>query len=126
MINDERFPVKYMKANKTIGNPDNIKKVMVYLYEFITVDKFEEKLNRSQDYLLPVKNNLCINLISGEAIERIKEHYFTFFIDIEYNINAGTTNADNFFRSVMNFNEDKFLYLKKITTKQIICVSSIL
>ena len=114
LINDERFPVKYMKANKTIGNPDNIKKVIVYLYEFITVDKFEEKLNRSQDYLLPVRNNLCINLITGEVIARTREHYFTFFIDIEYNINVGTTNADNFFRSVMNFNEDKFLYLKKV------------
>ena len=73
---------------------------MVYLYQFIIVDKFEEKLNRSQDYLLPVKNNICVNLINGDTIERTKEHYFSFYIDVEYNKNIEPTNADKFFRSV--------------------------
>ena len=105
---------KYVKANKLIGNPDNIKKLCVYLYPFIINKKFQERLNRSHNYLLPVKNNICINLINGESIERTKEHYFNFFIDIEYKPNIQTTNADNFFRSIMNNNEDKFKYLQKI------------
>ena len=87
---------------------------MVYLYEHIIINKFEEKLNRSHDYILPVKNNICINLVNGDTVERTKEHYFTFFIDIEYKQNIHTTNANKFFRSVINFNEDKFLYLQKV------------
>ena len=32
---------KYNKANKLIGNPDNIKKLCVYLYPFITDKNFK-------------------------------------------------------------------------------------
>ena len=104
---------KYNKANKLIGNPDNIKKICGYLYPFITDKKFQERLNRSHSCLLPVKNKLCINLINGESIERTKEHFFTFFIDIEYKPKIQTTNADKFFKSVMNNNDEKFRYLQK-------------
>ena len=84
------------------------------MYPFITDKKFQERLNRSHSCLLPVKNKLCINLINGESIERTKEHFFTFFIDIEYKPKIQTTNADKFFKSVMNNNDEKFRYLQKI------------
>ena len=43
----------YKKANKLIGNPDNCNKILVYLHPYIKIENFEEKLNRSCDYLLP-------------------------------------------------------------------------
>ena len=76
--NKIKLQKKIITANKIIGNPDSIKKIMVYLYEHIIINKFEEKLNRSHDYILPVKNNICINLVNGDTVERTKEHYFTF------------------------------------------------
>ena len=44
----------------------------------------------------------------------LKSIILHFVIDIEYKQNIHTTNANKFFRSVMNFNEDKFLYLQKV------------
>jgi P4 family phage/plasmid primase-like protien len=103
-----------IKALKNVGNPDVIKKIFIYLKKYIRFVNFEEKLNRSHDTLLPVKNNKCINLINGETIERNKEHYFSFFINIEYKPDIETPHANEFFKSVMSGNNDKFLYLQKI------------
>jgi P4 family phage/plasmid primase-like protien len=111
---DDKLLSQYKKANKMVGNPDNAKKILVYLHQYININNFEEKLNRSEDTLLPVKHNKCINLINGELIDRVKNHYFTFCIDIEYRRNIETPNADKFFKSIMNNNEDKFIYLQKI------------
>ena len=54
-IEYKKKSVQYQKANKLIGDPTNCGKYLTYLKGFIRDENFEEKLNRSKDYYLPVK-----------------------------------------------------------------------
>ena len=68
----------------------------------------------TEDYLLPVVGGKCINLENGQLIERTKDHYFSFEIDVNYNPEGETTEADNFFNSIMCNDKDIVKYLKKV------------
>ena len=104
----------YKKANKLIGNPDNCSKMIKYLSNYISIENFEEKLNRSYDYLLPVKNGYCINLENNSLIERTKEHYFTFEIDVDYNPDEEISKAKEYFSSIMNNDANILKYFQKV------------
>jgi len=52
------------------------------------------KLNRLVGYL-PINNNKVINLRNGEVVDREKEHYFTYELDVDYVRN--TPISDYFF-----------------------------
>ena len=111
---DEKNINEYKKANKIIGNPENCNKILVFLHPYIKYENFEEKLNRSCEYLLPVKNGKCINLENNEVIERTKDHYFTFEIDVDYNPNEEIDKATEYFRSIMNNDDNILKYFQKV------------
>lgn len=73
--------------------------------------EFHKKLNNSRDDYLPIKHGLKMNLKTGEAEERTKEDYFTWFCNVEYTSNR--THADRFFNSIMP-NAEEREYLRKI------------
>ena len=86
----------------------------MFLHPYIKNKNFEEKLNRSCEYLLPVKNGKCINLENNEVIERTKDHYFTFEIDVDYNPNEEIDKATEYFRSIMNNDDNILKYFQKV------------
>ena len=55
-------------------------------------------------YLLPIKNRLCVDLRTGEVIQRRQEHLFSIESPINYNgdLNMPTPKADQFFDSIMS------------------------
>ena len=105
---------EYKVANKIIGNPTDCTKFLNYLIPKIKDINFEEKLNRTENYLLPVKNKKCIDLKTGLLIDRTKDHYFDFEIDIDYNPDDETDKAESFFKSVMNNDDNVLQYFQKI------------
>ena len=105
---------EYKTVNRKIGDPTHCAKFFKYLSNTVMDPNFEEKLNRTEDYLLPVKNNKCIDLENGLLVDRVKEHYFDFEIDIDYNPDDEIDKAYNFFKSVMNNDEAVLKYFQKV------------
>jgi hypothetical protein len=58
--------------------------------------------------------------IHVELIERVKEHYFNFEIDIDYNPEDSVDKATEFFRTIMNNDDNILEYFQKISVS-ILC-----
>ena len=94
-VHDDNI-LKKLKKRKAIMDPD-----------------FVDKINKIS-HLLPIKNNMVVNLKAGEARERTKEDRFTFACPV--NLKPRESNfehADRFFRDVANDDEEVKNYIIK-------------
>ena len=69
----------------------------MFLPPYIKYNNFEEKLNRSCEYLLPVNHEKWINLENNELIDKTKDHYFKFEIVVDYIPNEEIDKANKIF-----------------------------
>lgn len=80
--------------------------------------KFEATLNNipEQAHLLPISNNLVVDLRDGHTYPRTRDHRFSFECPIVYNecdLHLPTPHADRFFDEIMCNDKDLVRYLAK-------------
>lgn len=90
-----------------------LKNVMHFFNVFIKDDQFINKLDRIKNDYLPIKNNQVVNLKTGEVEYRTKDHYFTYFCDVEPTEQQSEM-FNNFINQIMCNNKDNVKYLQKI------------
>lgn len=94
---------KLVKVRHELGKSPFIERIIKWLRNDIIDRDFTKKLNKIP-YLLPLKNNLVINLKTGKTEKRLKEHYFTFECNISYgNIPDENGNIPNHIEEIKQF-----------------------
>jgi P4 family phage/plasmid primase-like protien len=98
----ERIEEKIKELRKLHFTIQDIKKVFSVASHVIARKQKEQyeaqKMNVNPGYL-SVKNGM-IDLKTGELIKRAPEHYQTFYIDIEYDVDADTSLMDQFINNM--------------------------
>ena len=74
---------KIIKVRQELGKSPFIKKIIEWLRNNVYDNKFINKINKIS-HLLPINNNLVMNLRSGQSTIRLKTHYFTFSCNVSY------------------------------------------
>ena len=76
-------------------------------------DVFRSQLDQ-QHHLFPVRNNLVINLRTGEARSRTKEDMFTIQAPVTYDSNVRSIKVDKFLLDIMLDDPDKVRFLQRV------------
>lgn len=77
------------------------------------IPNFMARLNIMAE-LIPVKDGV-VNLRSGQLVERMREHYFTFELNVKWRgLDYATPNIDKFMNNIMLDNKDMIKYLQNL------------
>lgn len=115
ILDDKEYTVKIKVLNgilqraRTYKHAENVWKLTV---RKLRDNNFLDELN-SISNLLPIKNNLVINMRNCKTRERTKEDKFTFSCDVNFIENMGTPNADKFFSMLMKEDKECVEYLQR-------------
>lgn len=90
-----------------------LKNVVNFLESLVRDDDFITKLDRTHNDILPIKNNMIINLKTGKLAYREKEHLFTYFCDVKPS-DKSSEKFKNFISSIMCDDKENIEYLQKI------------
>ncbi len=101
-------------ATSTIGQKLILKQMLLRLKDH---SKFIEKNFDVVPYLFPIANNKIINFRTNIIEERTKVHYFTFFVDIEYNKEIDEEEVKAYLRELLieekkDLTEDDVLHIE--------------
>ncbi len=110
---NEKIRSEISNIIKTKTKYSFLKDVINFLDNFIIDKDFINKLDRQFEYLLPIKNNKVIDLRNGNIEYRNKEHYFTYFCDVEPTEKKSKT-FEKFINQIMCNNKENVEYLQKI------------
>ena len=90
-----------------------LKNIVNFFESLVRDDDFITQLDRTHNDMLPIKNNMIINLRTGEIKYREKEHLFTYFCDVKPS-DKSSDKFKNFISSIMCDDEENIKYLQKI------------
>lgn len=102
------------KINKNIRRNSHLKNVFELVNPKLRDTNFPAKLNNIP-YLIPVKNNLVVDLKNGTLRRRTKEDYFSFECPVNLlSFDDPLINAEKFFKEIMNNDDESKKYLQMV------------
>ena len=111
----KQYEASIKQLNKTayrIENTPARKAIVTALSSYIKNKDFEEKLNQNL-ILLPIQDNLVVNLETGETFKRQQHHYFTWEAPVKITTNETALNFGNkWFLDISNGDLELASYLK--------------
>jgi hypothetical protein len=101
------------KLTNKISKHQHLKNVYEFYEVIISDDNFYNKLNRTQEHLLPISRCNVIDLRTGLVRPITKTDYFTYRCDMEYTTNRSPEMLE-IINNIMCNNEENIKYLQKI------------